>query len=151
MGDAQNQPPQNDQKHGQGRVILLVVALGLIGYFIYNSQRQQAQNNQVKPPPGVQPNPMVQKIPDLTGEMRKAKTLCEDLAVDAKQRQRQGRIKQQQLDEGRKLYIDARAEYNGCIDDLQQCLERGFVDSDGARIAEKLEKANGAMMGFTSW
>jgi Helicase C-terminal domain len=78
------------------------------------------------------------------GLARRAKSLCEGHA-------RQGRVAPWQLDHGRRLYTEAKAEYEACIDYLRAGLARRFNAEDPQRVTRLMEAANRKLVAFDQW
>lgn len=129
-----------------------VFVFALIALSIWVVIRSQNKNNQIVPPlPGGDPAPVVPKLPGLVAKLRSAKSLCESrgaAAIDLLREQPHGRV---ELARGRRLYDEAKAEFDGGIDHLRTGLSRRFVEADAAEVAAKLDAGQRKADAFVAW
>jgi hypothetical protein len=98
------------------------------------------------------------ELPSIAADMTRARALAEEQGHALKQRARQGlggrppqgqrgamqktaAFSRDDLRESRRLYTEAQAEVNGCIEDLCAGLGQRFQEGDAAPIRLRLEKA----------
>jgi hypothetical protein len=125
---------------------LALVFLG--GWIVYQTQ----QDSQiVRPFPNAPPAPVVPQLPDLAAKLRRAKSLCEGLARQAKGKAAERRIRQGQFELGRRLYTEAKSESDGSIEYLCAGLTRRFNQDDPQRVAERMAEMNRKMAAFVRW
>jgi hypothetical protein len=130
-----------------GLISPMVVGI-VIAFALWNAQK----NNQiVRPIPTAPDAPVIPDLPDLIARLRTAKTLCEARGRYAIVFSRQHRRAKARLSDGQRLYDEASAEFNGCIDYLRSGLTRRFVDADSAKILRRLSDAERKVNRFVEW
>jgi hypothetical protein len=138
MGDAES-------KNRWGCVLLIILAFA--GVWLWQSQ---ADNQIVRPFPGGQPAPVVPQLPNLAADLSSSKSICESRATQVKSMSG-GRGLSRELAQGQRLYGNAKAELDGCIDFLCTGLDRRFTPDDPANLAERMKKASQQVTAFVGW
>jgi hypothetical protein len=118
------------------------------GFAVYQTQKG---NQVVRPVPDAQPAPAVAQLPGFTAELRRAKALCEGRARQAKSMAQGGRISVRESDRGRKLYTDAKADLDACIDFLRSGLATRFADQNPERAKVLILAVGETMRAFGTW
>lgn len=132
-------------KHG-GKLIALFL-VGLAGLMIYGAQKGNLLN---EPVPG-DPHPNVGDLPRVSQALASAKTLAEDgakAAIDAPRRPIRHPIN---LPEGRRLYVNVKAQNDGLIAYLRSGLTTRFAATDPEAIERELQAAQHKLAEFLSW
>src|SRR6266849_4160114 len=133
--------------NGCGQQIIFGVAVAALLVLIYLGVRQ----NQFLPLPGRKVS-VVPQLPAIAAELRKAKSLCEGRAREAKAAgKRRLQISQRELQNGRQLYTNAKAEFDGCITYLCTAMDRKFIENDSAEIEKRMKQAGEKMAAFLKW
>ena len=140
--------PEEPRLNGIPIFWFVILAILLFGFVLL---REPQKNNQiVRPVPDGPAAPVVPQLPDVIAELSRSKSLGEDRAQAAiailTQRQDEARLFQ-----GRQLYDDARAEFNGAIDYLRSGLSRRFEDGDSQQVAIRMLNGKQKIETFVSW
>jgi hypothetical protein len=143
-----NKAKMTDNRNSLVTLLIFAALFGAGGWMIYQSQQA---NQVVRPLPDAAPAPVIPQLPDLAAELRKAKSLCEGLARQAKGMAAAGRLAPERLERGRRLYTDAKADFDDCIEYLCDGLSRRFNQADPQRVAERMAVANAKMNAFVQW
>jgi hypothetical protein len=129
---------------------LILVGCLLIGVLLVVGIWQwQEANNQIVHDPNAKPAPVVPQLPDLVGEMAKAKSLCESrgqMVISLKKK-----VPLKDILKAERLYGDTKGEFDGSITFLQTGLDRRFMADDPKKIADKLKLANDKMAEYLTW
>ena len=96
--------------------------------------------------------PVIPQLPAIAAELKKAKSLCEGRAREAKAAgKRRLQIPAREFQRGPRLYTDTKAEFDGCILYLCIAMERKFIENDSAEIEKRLKRAGEKMAAFLNW
>jgi hypothetical protein len=137
----------NEGTHEVGKQITLIVAivvgLLLVGWGWNNLQFISIPGRKV---------PVVPQLPAIAAELKRAKSLCEGRAREAKAiGKRRLQISKKEFQRGPRLYTDTKAEFDGCIIFLCTAMERKFIENDSAEIERQLKRAGEKMTAFLDW
>jgi hypothetical protein len=128
------------------QIVLVVLIVGGLVLVICEWSRLQ-----FLPLPG-QKVPVVPQLPAIAAEMKRAKSLCEGRAREAKAAgKKRLQISSREFQRGPRLYTDTKAEFDGCILYLCIAMERKFVENDSAEIEKRMKRAGEKMAAFLDW
>jgi len=135
-----------NESGSSGQGIIIGAAVAALLALVYLGVRQ----NQFLPLPG-QKVPVVSQLPAIAAEMRRAKSLCEGRAREVKAGRTRRLIALQRDLQGRQLYTDTKAEFDGCITFICTAMDRRFVANDSAEIEKQMKQAEKKMAAFLTW
>lgn len=128
----------------------LVLIFLLLVFAIFGEK--QDNNQVVRPNPNGPAPPVIPMLPDLVADFQVAKVKCEAAATNGRDLLGNGRRRDaKKLAEGRKLYVDAKAEIDGCISFLQSGLVRRFNEHDPYVIQSRVQSASQKVNALLNW
>ena len=127
-------------------VVGLVLLFSFIGLILYQSQG----NSLVRPFPD-HPHPVVPQLPRLADELAVAKTQAEERAKELIRAPGRGIRRQNNLQEGQRLYSAAKADYDGAVEYLCVALQTRFAGIEPRDVDARLGTARQKLSAFLQW
>lgn len=138
----------NDESRKAIAVGVLVLVFLLLGFAMI--EEKQANNQVIRPNPNGPAPPVIPMLPDLVADFQIAKVKCEAEAANGRDVLGNGRRRDsRKLAEGRKLYVEAKAEIDGWF--LQSGLVRRFNEHDPYVIQSRVQSASQKVNALLKW
>jgi hypothetical protein len=139
----------DDTSRNENVKLFVFVLIFVFVWLLFDSS--QKNNQIVRPFPDGRPAPVVLELPNLVAELSGTRSLCESRAKAAMALLLAQDGGTARLVEGRRLYDEARAEFNMGIDYLRTGLLTRFVDDDTRQVAFRMAEGKRKADRFIAW